>query len=54
MKLAGRCNAGFTLIIGEQELEQGKGILRNMNTQEQNEFSLQDGADALSGVITGR
>jgi histidyl-tRNA synthetase len=54
MKLAGRCNAGFTLIIGEQELEQGKGILRNMNTQEQSEFSLQEGASELAEVITGR
>lgn len=51
MKQAGRCNAGFTLIVGEQELEQGRGILRNMNTQEQNEFSLQEGAAALAEVI---
>jgi histidyl-tRNA synthetase len=48
MKQAGRCQAGFTLIIGEQELEQGKGILRNMNTQEQKEFALQEGAPALA------
>ncbi len=53
MKQAGRCKAGFTLIVGEQELEQGRGILRNMNTQEQNEFSLQQGASELAGVITG-
>ncbi|MCI5163962.1 MAG: histidine--tRNA ligase, partial [Candidatus Electrothrix sp. AX5] len=48
---AGRLKAGFTLIIGEQELEQGRGILRNMNTQEQNEFSLQEGAAMLAEVI---
>ncbi|MCI5148970.1 MAG: histidine--tRNA ligase, partial [Candidatus Electrothrix sp. MAN1_4] len=41
MKQAGRCKAGFTLIVGEQELEQGRGVLRNMNTQEQSEFALQ-------------
>ncbi|MDU9049065.1 MAG: histidine--tRNA ligase [Candidatus Electrothrix sp. Rat3] len=52
MKQAGRINAGFTLIIGEQELEQGKGILRNMKNQEQTEFSLQAGADELVSVIT--
>ncbi len=51
MKQAGRLNAGFTLIIGEQELEQGRGILRNMNTQEQNEFSLEEWAAALAEVI---
>jgi histidyl-tRNA synthetase len=48
MKQAGRCKAGFTLIVGEQELEQGKGILRNMNTQEQSEFALEEGAPALA------
>ncbi|RWX46953.1 histidyl-tRNA synthetase [Candidatus Electrothrix aarhusensis] len=51
MKQAGRLKAGFTLIIGEQELEQGRGILRNMDTQEQNEFSLQEGAAMLAEVI---
>ncbi|CAK8713108.1 histidine--tRNA ligase [Candidatus Electrothrix laxa] len=54
MKQAGRVKAGFTLIVGEQELEQGKGVLRNMNTQEQNEFSLEQGASELAEVITGR
>ncbi|MCW5214705.1 histidine--tRNA ligase, partial [Desulfobulbus sp. US5] len=53
MKQAGRVKAGFTLIVGEQELEQGKGVLRNMNTQEQSEFSLEGGASALAGVIAG-
>ncbi|XCN71527.1 MAG: histidine--tRNA ligase [Candidatus Electrothrix aestuarii] len=53
MKQAGRLKAGFTLIIGEQELEEGKGILRNMNTQEQSDFSLQEGASELAEVITG-
>ncbi|WPD24899.1 MAG: histidine--tRNA ligase [Candidatus Electrothrix scaldis] len=54
MKQAGRLKAGFTLILGEQELEEGKGILRNMNTQEQSDFSLQEGASELAEVITGR
>ncbi|MCI5192194.1 MAG: histidine--tRNA ligase [Candidatus Electrothrix sp. AU1_5] len=52
MKQAGRCHADFTLIIGEQEIEQGRGILRNMNTQEQTEFSFNRGAAALAEVIT--
>jgi histidyl-tRNA synthetase len=53
MKQAGRLNAAFTLIIGEQELEEGRGILRNMTTQEQSEFSLQAGAAVLAELITG-
>ena len=48
MKQAGRVKAGFTLIVGEQELEQGKGVLRNMNTQEQSEFALQGTTTELS------
>ena len=54
MKLAGRLDAGYTLIIGEQELEQGSGILRNMKTQVQSEFSFQaGGAVALAELIAG-
>ncbi|MCI5131379.1 MAG: hypothetical protein D3904_07595 [Candidatus Electrothrix sp. EH2] len=51
MKQAGRLNAGLTLIVGEQELEQGKGILRNMNTQEQSEFSLHSAAEELAARL---
>ncbi|MCI5212172.1 MAG: histidine--tRNA ligase, partial [Candidatus Electrothrix sp. ATG2] len=53
MKQAGRLQADFTLIVGEQELEQGRGILRNMNTQEQSEFSLQAEADELAKLVAG-
>jgi histidyl-tRNA synthetase len=53
MKQAGRVKAGFTLIIGEQELEQGKGILRNMNTQEQSEFSLQGEVEEMVKALAG-
>ncbi len=41
MKHADRANARYTLIVGEQELEQQEGILRNMNNKEQVSFSLQ-------------
>lgn len=44
MKLAGRLNSRFTLIIGDQELESGTAILRNMENQDQQNFSLKDGA----------
>ncbi len=41
MKHAGRHNALYTLIIGENELKNKTGILRNMKTQHQEDFSLQ-------------
>jgi histidyl-tRNA synthetase len=40
MKQAGRINSRFTLIVGENELEQKKAVLRNMHTQEQASFPL--------------
>ncbi|WP_456385428.1 histidine--tRNA ligase [Desulfolithobacter sp.] len=48
MKQAGRMNAAFTLIIGDQELTDKKAILRNMDTQEQTFFSLTDDAGELA------
>ena len=41
MKHAGRANARYTLIVGDQELEQQEGILRNMENKEQVSFSIQ-------------
>jgi histidyl-tRNA synthetase len=39
MKKADKSHAGHTLIIGEQELKNGKAILRNMHTKEQSELT---------------
>ncbi|HIP40855.1 MAG TPA: histidine--tRNA ligase [Desulfocapsa sulfexigens] len=40
MKQANKLNAGYVLIIGENELEQGQAVLRNMATQEQQEITI--------------
>ena len=40
LKQAGRVNARYTLIIGDDEWARGEGILRNMITQEQQPFTL--------------
>ncbi|WP_028583466.1 histidine--tRNA ligase [Desulfogranum mediterraneum] len=40
MKQANRCHARFVLIIGDSELEQQQGVLRNMQSQEQQSFPL--------------
>ncbi len=44
MKLADRAGAAHVLIIGDRELEQGKGLLRNMETREQVELALETAA----------
>lgn len=40
LKQAGRVNARFTLIVGDDEWSRQEGILRNMATQEQQPFTL--------------
>jgi histidyl-tRNA synthetase len=38
--LSDKLGAGYTLMIGENELKSGKAVLRNMVTKEQNEIAL--------------
>ena len=40
MKQADKAGAAYVLIVGDQELEQGKGVLRNMRTKEQSEIEI--------------
>ncbi len=40
MKQANKVNARYVLIIGENELEQGQAVLRNMETQEQQDIAI--------------
>ena len=47
MKMAGKNNSRFTLILGDQELETESAILRNMTEQEQQDISLQGGPAML-------
>lgn len=44
MKQAGKLGAAHVLILGENELAEGKAVLRNMATQQQQEIVLQDKA----------
>ena len=48
MKKADKSGAGHTLIIGEEEMKNGKAILRNMQTKEQSEVSLQTITEELT------
>jgi len=58
MKQAGRLNARFTLIIGDNELADRKAVLRDMAGQSQEDFGLQDSpetcADSLYTLVTNR
>lgn len=47
MKKANRSGAGYTLIMGEQEMKSGRAILRNMDTKEQIEIDLDNIVDKL-------
>ena len=47
MKRANRMQAGYVLIVGDQELDQGAVVLRNMRTKQQVEISI---SNLLSGI----
>ncbi|HEX9021296.1 MAG TPA: histidine--tRNA ligase [Nitrospirota bacterium] len=47
MKKADKSGAGFTLIIGEQEMKSGSAVLRNMRTREQSEIALATAGEEL-------
>ena len=51
MKQANKANARFVLIVGENELEQGQAVLKNMKTQEQKEVTITTGIDELAQFL---
>lgn len=58
MKLAGRLASRFALIIGDSELARQSAVLRDMDSQAQEEFALQDSpqscAERLHTLVTNR
>jgi histidyl-tRNA synthetase len=54
MKKADRLNAKRTLIIGDDELSRGRGILRDMETKEQMELDLDKMVEVLKEIIGSR
>jgi histidyl-tRNA synthetase len=48
MKMAGRWNSRRTLIIGENELRSGTAILRDMETQEQQDFGIREKPESVA------
>ncbi len=51
MKKAGRANAGYVLMVGEDELEAGSAILRNMATKEQLSIPFEKVIDQIKSMI---
>ncbi len=51
MKRANRSGAGHVLIVGEAELEQGKAVLRNMDTKEQADLPFEGLVEALKSYL---
>jgi histidyl-tRNA synthetase len=47
MRRADKLRAKFVLIVGENELKVGKGVLRNMDTKGQEEIRLDRAAETL-------
>lgn len=54
MKQAGRLKAGFVLILGEDELVSGQGILRNMESGEQEALDLPEDSVAWCEIVAGK
>lgn len=51
MKQAGRLGAAHVLILGEQELAEGKGVLRDMATHQQQEVVLQESPEMVQALM---
>jgi histidyl-tRNA synthetase len=53
MKKAGRIGAKKVLIVGDDELDSGKGVLRDMLTKEQVEVDLKKIVEIMKGIFLG-
>jgi len=51
MKAADRLNANYTVIIGDNELEQGFATIRNMKSGEEKEIELADLIEEMQKLI---
>lgn len=52
MKKAGRLGAKKVLIVGDDELNSGRGILRDMLTKEQVEVDLKEVVEVIKGIFS--
>ena len=54
MRKANKSNCQFTLILGENEIESGKYILKNMNNSEQHEIDSQNLVSEIGNWVTSK
>jgi histidyl-tRNA synthetase len=52
MKYAGKIGAKFTLVLGDDELAAGKGVIKNMKTGEKKDIDLNDGFEEQFAAIS--
>ena len=52
MRKANKSNCKFTLILGENEIESGKYILKNMNNGEQHKIDSQNLVSEIGNWVT--
>ncbi len=50
MKKANRLGAKMVLIVGDDEIESGNGVLRDMNTKEQKEIGLENLVEEIKSL----
>ena len=53
MKKAGRIEAKKVLIVGKDELDSGRGVLRDMINREQMEVDLKKIVEIIKGIFSG-
>ena len=53
MKYANKINAKYVIIIGDNELAEGKVILKYMDTSEQETVSLAEITDRITELVKG-
>ena len=51
MKYADKIGARYSMIIGEDEINKGKALLKNMNTKEEIEVSFLDLVNTMKSIL---
>ncbi len=54
LKRADKLNSAYTLIVGDKEIEEKQGLLRNMQTKEQQSILLDDLLESLKKIVKER
>ena len=50
MKYANKLNAGYVIVIGDEEIEKGKATVKNMENGQSDEVSLTDISEIINKI----